>query len=226
MNVEIIFEDDHIIAVNKPNNVLVHHSYYSRNITDDSLLQLLRKQNSGKLYPIHRLDRKTSGIIILAKQKEEVNQYQTLFIENQIKKTYHALVRGHILEQNSIDSPVKNDLGKYKSALTHYQPLKNYTLDIPVKPYPQSRYTLVEYTPKTGRMHQLRIHSNKIAHPIIGDHKYGNRHHNRMFEEQLKLPNLFLHAIKLEFICPFDKQLIVIRAEKPNFWNQFLALSE
>lgn len=195
-------------------------------ITIVRILQLLRKQNLGKLYPIHRLDRKTSGIIILTKQKEAVKKYQTLFIENKIKKTYHALVRGHITSSNSINSPVKNDLGKYKSALTLYRPLKTYTLDIPVKPYPQSRYTLVEYSPKTGRMHQLRIHSNKIAHPIIGDHKYGNRHHNRMFEEQLKLPNLFLHALQLEFVCPFKHQQLILTATKPNFWDQFSFLSE
>ena len=223
INIDILYEDENILAVNKPNNILVHHSYYSRNIKDDSLLQLLKKQGLGKLYPIHRLDRKTSGIIILAKEKDQIKNYQDLFIENKIQKTYHALVRGHVFEPDIINSPVKNDLGKYKSAITHYKPLQCYTLDVAVKPYPKSRYTLLEYTPKSGRMHQLRIHSNKIAHPIIGDHKYGNRHHNRMFEEHLKLANLFLHAINLKFECPSKGTLINIIAEKPEFWNLFLA---
>ena len=74
--------------------------------------------------------------------------------------------------------------------------------------------------PVTGRTHQLRIHANKIAHPIIGDHKYGNRHHNRMFEEKLKFPNLFLHCKENVFTHPFSKEKIEISAPFPLFWKE------
>lgn len=217
--IEILYEDDEIIAVNKPNNVLVHHSYYARNILDDSLLQLLKKQKGNQYYPINRLDRKTSGVILLSNSKENVSDFQKLFDQEQINKVYHALVRGHVTESQTIDSPVKNERGNYKDALSEVNPIQHYTIDIPVEPYPTSRYTLLEMQPITGRTHQLRIHANKIAHPIIGDHKYGNRHHNRMFEEKLKLPNLFLHCKETSFVHPFSKEHIYLTAKLPYFWE-------
>ena len=219
--IEIIYEDDYCIVVNKPNNLLVHHSYYSRNIEEDSLVQLLKLQGYESPIPVHRLDRKTSGILLLAKNKEFVQPFQELFESKEISKRYIALVRGHILESGIIDSPVKNERGNYKEALTNYKCVEHLELSIPVEPYETSRYSYVEFEPVTGRMHQLRIHANKISHPIIGDHKYGNRHHNRMFEEQLGLPNLFLHAFFLKFNHPFLDIEIQLEASKPNFWMQF-----
>lgn len=217
--INILFEDEYLLAVHKPNNVLVHHSHYARNILDDSLLQLLRKQLGYPIYPINRLDRKTSGIVLLSKSKEFVSKFQELFEKQEISKIYHALVRGHVQEPAEINSPVKNERGNYKDASSVIQPLETFTIDIPVKPYPSSRYTLLEMKPITGRTHQLRIHANKIAHPIIGDHKYGNRHHNKMFEERLGFPNLFLHCLVNEFKHPFTGESLTIRSPYPEFWN-------
>lgn len=221
--IEVLFEDEYCLIVNKPNNVLVHHSYYSRNITDDSLLQLLRQQFVGSnFYPVHRLDRKTSGIILLAKDKTYVSKFQDLFMSDAIQKKYYAVVRGFCDDTGTIDSPVKNpDTGVYKDALTVYKTVSNITLDIPVQPYETSRYSVLEFEPKTGRMHQLRKHANKIAHPIIGDHKYGNRHHNQMFESNFGLDYLFLHAHSLSFTHPFTNQELVITKKTPSFWNTF-----
>lgn len=217
--ISILYEDDQIIAVSKPNNVLVHHSYYSRNIKDDSLLQILEKQIGSKFYPINRLDRKTSGVILLSKSKEQVSIFQELFNNKTITKIYHALVRGHVLETTEINSPVKNEIGNYKDAQSLIRPIEYFSVDIPVEPYPTSRYTLLEMSPITGRTHQLRIHANKISHPIIGDHKYGNRHHNRMFEEKLELPNLFLHCKETSFTHPLSNEKIQITAGYPSFWK-------
>lgn len=219
--IEIIYEDDYCIVVNKPNNLLVHHSYFSRNIEEDSLVQLLKLQGYESPIPIHRLDRKTSGLLLLAKDKQFVKSFQELFESQDISKKYIALVRGHVLKNGVIDSPVKNERGNYKEALTLFNCVEHVELNIPVEPYPTSRYSYIEFEPKTGRMHQLRIHANKISHPIIGDHKYGNRHHNRMFEERLGLPNLFLHAFELKFRHPFLKIDLILNAEKPVFWNKF-----
>lgn len=219
--IEICYEDEFILIVNKPNNILVHHSYYARNIEDDSLLQLLEQKGFDKVYPINRLDRKTSGLILLSKSKEVVAKFQKLFIENQITKKYLALVRGHILTPGTIESPVKNERGNYKEAKSVYSPIKHFELNIPVKPFPISRYTLLSFQPITGRTHQLRIHANKLAHPIIGDHKHGNRHHNKMFEEKLALPNLFLHSHQLSFLHPLTDKEINLNCELPEFWNTF-----
>ena len=219
--IEIVYEDDYCIVVNKPNNLLVHHSYFSRNIEEDSLVQLLKLQGYETPIPVHRLDRKTSGLLLLAKGTEYVKPFQELFDSQNISKKYIALVRGFVEGEGVIDSPVKNDRGNYKEALTHYKGLNSIEIAIPVEPYATARYSYVEFEPKTGRMHQLRIHANKISHPIIGDHKYGNRHHNRMFEEQLGLPNLFLHAFFLKFNHPFLDIEIQLEAGKPNFWIRF-----
>lgn len=220
MVLDLIYEDEFVIAVNKPNNVLVHHAKHSRNVADElSLLQLIENQFNLKVYPIHRLDRKTSGIILLAKQKEFVSKFQELFTENAIQKTYYGIVRGFSPETKTIDSPVKGrDAKTHKEALTLLKTLNNITLEIPVKPYDTSRYSLVELSPKTGRMHQLRVHMNKISHPLIGDPKYGDKNHNLMFEDELHCDKLFLHAGKLDFQHPFSQENLNLIANFPNDW--------
>jgi tRNA pseudouridine65 synthase len=219
MEIEILFEDTTIIIVNKPNNLLIHNSYYARNIKDATLLELLRDQLNTDFYPVHRIDRKTSGVLILAKHKKDVSIFQELFNTNQIKKTYFGVVRGFVNESKHITSPVKNaDTKVYKDAETLCEPMFTKLLDIPVHPYSNSRYSLVKLNPSTGRMHQLRIHMNKISHPIIGDYKYGDRFHNRMFESQFNYPNLFLHAYSLDFIHPNTNKRISVNAKFTNDW--------
>ena len=218
---QVIFEDPFCLIVNKPSNLLVHHSYYARNIEEDSLAEILRNQGITA-FPVHRLDRKTSGLILFSKKKEDVSAFQSLFENNLIEKKYKALLRGHLPETGIIDSPVKNDRGNYKEAETHFTCIKHLELPIPVEPYETSRYSLVEFSPKTGRMHQLRIHANKIAHPIIGDPKYGNRHHNHMFIEKFGIDKLFLHAFSLKFEHPFTHEKMYFDVEVPEFWNEIL----
>ncbi|MGB0897186.1 MAG: pseudouridine synthase [Flavobacteriaceae bacterium] len=222
MKISICYEDEYIIAVNKPNNVLVHHSHMARNQSDEhSLLELLFEQTAKHYYPIHRLDRKTSGIILCAKDKLYVSKFQQLFIANQIHKTYVGLVRGFCPESGEINTPVKGrDANTHKDALTHFKRLKTVESSIAVHPYNSSRYSWVELYPKTGRLHQLRIHMNKISHPLIGDPKYGDRHHNRMFANEFDCSHLFLHAKQLEFIHPYTHKPMVILAELPPHWQK------
>lgn len=220
MSLEIIYEDEYLLCVNKPNNVLVHHAFHSRNVADeDSLLQIIENEKGLKVYPIHRLDRKTSGIILMAKQKEFVSKFQELFTNNEIQKTYYGVVRGFSPETKTIDTPVKGrDANVHKDALTYLKTLENVTLNIPVKPYDSSRYSLVELSPKTGRMHQLRVHTNKISHPLIGDAKYGDKNHDVMFDENFGWKNLFLHAGKLEFTHPFSSEELILKASFTEDW--------
>jgi tRNA pseudouridine65 synthase len=216
---DILFEDDYFVLINKPSNLLVHHSHYARNIEEESLVELLEAQGR-KVYPIHRLDRKTSGLIMCAKEKEYVSSFQKLIETNALEKKYLALLRGYVAESGVVDSPVKNDRGNYKEAETHYRCLHQLELPIPVEPYETARYSVVEFSPKTGRMHQLRIHANKMSHPIIGDPKYGNRHHNHMFIEKFGIDNLFLHASSLKFQHPFTKADLFFEVEVPEFWGR------
>lgn len=225
MDLEIIFEDRYFICVNKPNNMVVHHAHHSRNIADEtSLLQLILEEKGFKAYPIHRLDRKTSGIILLAKEPTFVSKFQELFTKNEIEKMYYGVVRGYSPEAKIIDSPVKGrDANVYKEALTHLKTLEQITLDIPVKPYDSARYSLVELIPKSGRMHQLRVHTLKISHPLIGDAKYGDKNHDLMFDKNFGWKNLFLHAGKLEFKHPFSKEKLILKAP---FSKEWIALFE
>jgi tRNA pseudouridine65 synthase len=219
-HLHIIFEDDFLICVHKPNNMLVHHAQHSRNVSDEtSLLQLILDKKGMKVYPIHRLDRKTSGIILLAKETQFVSKFQELFTDHKIQKTYFGVVRGFSPDSKKIDSPVKGrDANVHKEALTDLKTIDRITLNIPVKPYDSSRYSLVELSPKTGRMHQLRVHSNKISHPLIGDTKYGDKNHDTMFAENFGWKNLFLHAGKLEFLHPFTSEILALRAPFPTDW--------
>ncbi|MCB9224141.1 MAG: pseudouridine synthase [Crocinitomicaceae bacterium] len=220
MSIEVVYEDADLLIVSKPNNLLVHHSYFSRNIDEESLVQLVRSQFGRELYPIHRLDRKTSGLLMFAKNNELVRVYQELLENNKIVKKYVALVRGFTDDSGIIDSPIRaEDDTEYKDALSHYRTIERVEVDFPVDKFGKARYSLIELEPKTGRTHQLRKHMNKIAHPIIGDPKYGDRHHNHEFERRFGHTFLFLHARSLEFKSISTNELVSVKASFPVFWE-------
>lgn len=221
-SVKVLFEDEWCLVVFKPNNLIVHHSYYARNIEEISLTDLIREQGWSEACPVHRLDRKTSGLLLFAKQPAWVSDFQSLFENGTIEKKYLALLRGHLEAEGEISSPVKNDRGNYKEALTKFRCLEHFDRDYVIPPYEKQRYSLVEMIPVTGRMHQLRIHANKIAHPIINDPKYGNRHHNHYFQNELGIHELFLHANSLKFEHPFTGGQIALQVPLPDFWRTFL----
>lgn len=221
--IPVVYEDDYCLVVNKPSNLLVHHSHFARNIEEESLMECVKQELAPDAALIHRLDRKTSGLLIIAKNKEFAARFQELFETNGIQKTYWALVRGHVSEAAFlVDSPVKNERGNYKEARTWVRSLLHFERAYDIPPYPTQRYSLVEMKPLTGRYHQLRLHANKIAHPIINDPKHGNRHHNHYFERVLGVKELFLHAHSLEFTHPFTSMKIELQAPLPDFWQVFL----
>jgi len=222
MSLEIIYQDNYCLLVTKPNNVLVHHAHHSRNkIEEESLIQLIENQFGKRYYPIHRLDRKTSGIILLASKREYVASFQALFTNNEIQKIYYGVVRGFSQDNKIINSPVKGrDALVYREAETHLNCLDKIELNIPVKPYDSSRYSLVELRPKTGRMHQLRIHMNKVSTPLINDAKYGDKNHDLMYAKQFGWKNLFLHAGSLEFIHPFTNKKLILKSSFSEDWIQ------
>jgi len=228
VQIPIIYTDDAILVVNKPNNLLVHHSYYARNIEETSLVQLLKESHGQAIYPVHRLDRKTSGILIFAKSPEIVTVLQQQFdsqspLGKEFEKVYYALVRGFTPPYGTIDSPIKKDESEvYQDALTQYKTIASTEIPFAVEPYSTARYSLVKLEPKTGRFHQLRKHMNKIAHPIIGDPKHGNRHHNHFFINQFNNDNLFLHAAKISFIHPVSGEKLSFSADFPEFWGDIL----
>nr|WP_194362526.1 pseudouridine synthase [Rufibacter sediminis] len=215
---EILFEDDYYVAINKPNGLLVHRTRIAEE-KKEFALQLLRDQLGLRLYPLHRLDRGTSGVLLFAKSPEATAPVVKAFSERQPDKTYLAIVRGYAPEAGTIDSPIRPDKDhahkEAQEAVTHFSRLATVELPIPVGRYQTARYSLVKIKPETGRMHQIRKHFAHLRHYIIGDKKHGDWRHNLMFLEKLESPSLLLHAASLTFEHPFSGEKIQIKAQVP-----------
>ena len=205
--IEILFEDDDIVLVNKPHNLLVHKSKIDKRETR-FLMQLVRNQVGCHVFPLHRLDKPTSGAILFAKSSHVASQLQPAFSEHRAKKRYVAVVRGFVLHDEHIDYPLKEELDKMtdimdknnpaKTAITNVTPLIHLEIDKPVSRYNTARFTLVDLEPVTGRKHQLRRHMAHIRHPILGDTTHGDGKQNSFGREHLSLHRLALHAYALE----------------------------
>ncbi|WP_299821958.1 pseudouridine synthase [uncultured Pontibacter sp.] len=216
---DIIYEDNYYVAINKPNGLLVHRTRIAEE-KKEFALQMLRDQLGYRLYPVHRLDRGTSGALLFAKTPEAAAPMFKAFEEKQVSKTYFAIVRGYTPEADTIDNPIKPDKDhKNKApqdAVTHYSRLATIELQIPVGRYQTSRYSLVSISPETGRMHQIRKHFAHIRHYIVGDKRHGDWRHNKMYLEELESPYLLLHAADLNFVHPFTGEAISIKAQMPE----------
>lgn len=220
----VIFEDEHLAIIDKKANLLCHHSKYAGNINEKSLAQLLKEHFQRDIHLINRLDRKTSGLLMVGFKPSIVQLMQQKIQSNSLSKKYLALVRGWTDAQLTIHSPIKNDeKGRYQKALTHLKLLDKCEYEKAVTPYPTARYSLIELQPITGRTHQLRKHMNKIAHPIIGDPKHGNRHHNHAFQDWFNCHHLFLHAHQLSFEHPVTNEKCTFTATLPVNWYPVLS---
>jgi len=216
-SLEIIYQDENLVAINKPHGLLVHRSHIASD-TSEFAVQILRDQIGQRVHPVHRLDRKTSGVLLFALSDEMNSQMQIQFSEGKVKKHYHAIVRGFTPDELEIDYPLKRDDGVVQEAFTSFKTIKKVELDLPFGKHLTSRYSLVDLTPKTGRMHQLRKHMAHILHPIIGDRPHGCNKQNKFFLEKFEMNSMLLHAIELSFLHPVTHQQICISAEyQPEF---------
>jgi tRNA pseudouridine65 synthase len=225
---EILYQDEHLIAVNKPAGLLVHRSPVDRR-EKNVVVRILRNQIQKRVYPVHRLDRPTSGVLLFALSPEIAREVSLLFQSGKAKKRYIAVVRGHIPESGRIDYPVKEVKDRYipfqdqdtrnrYPALTLYNRISTIELPVEVDQYPTTRYSLVELIPLTGRRHQLRYHMKHISHPIVGDTRYGQTPHNQYFRKQFQCNQLLLCARELTLLHPETKQEIRIVAPfSPGF---------
>jgi len=208
---EIIYQDDDLVAINKPHGLLVHRSSIANDATEFAL-QLLRDQLNQKVFPAHRLDRKTGGVLLFALSKDVEKLMQLQFQENLVDKKYLAIVRGHTTDAGEIDYPLRKENGTLQEAFTKYKTLARAELDVPLGSHPTSRYSLVEANPQTGRMHQLRKHFSHIFNPIIGDRTHGCNKQNKLFKERWELDTMLLHASQLSFKHPVTNMQFHIEA--------------
>ncbi|WP_333866763.1 pseudouridine synthase [Sphingobacterium sp.] len=217
MPLEILYEDESIVAINKPHGLLVHRSSIARDASEFAL-QLLRDQLGKTVYPAHRLDRKTGGILLFSLNKETDQYLQKSFQERQIDKKYLALLRGFAPTEGLIDYPLKRDDGTIQEAQTSFRLLAQSELDVPFGKFPTSRYSLVEANPMTGRMHQLRRHFAHIFHPIIGDRPHGCNKQNKFWKETYQMDTMLLHASELTFKHPLSGEDVHLKATlQPDF---------
>ncbi len=222
---EIIYQDEYLVAVNKPHGLLVHRSPIAADASEFAI-QLLRDQLGKKVYPVHRLDRKTSGVLLFALNENLNRMMQEAFMNKQVKKKYLALLRGYTPALGVIDYALTNEKGKVQEAITHYATLKTFQLPIPFGNQETSRYSLVEVNPETGRMHQIRKHFAHIFHPIIGDRPHGCNKQNKLFLEKWNMNTMLLHAQQIEFTHPLSLELIKITSEMHDDFNRILSLFE
>lgn len=232
---DIIYHDDHLVAVNKPAGMLVHRSWLDSKETV-FVMQTLRDQIGKFVYPIHRLDRPTSGVLLFALSSDVARLLAAQFENHQIEKTYHAVVRGYVEETQTIDYPLLEQLDKIadkhatrepvlQECVTHCKPIAQVECDVAIGRYPTARFSLLELKPETGRKHQLRRHMSHIRHPIIGDSKHGDLRQNRGVSQNFGVSRLMLHACQLVLSHPLTGERLSLVAKGDEPWmkiiNQF-----
>jgi len=217
-SINILFQDDHLVAVHKPPGVLVHRTWLAQD--ERFLLQMVRDRVGRRVYPVHRLDRATSGVILFGLNGESAARLQAVFEEQRIAKRYHAVARGWPQDAGEVDHPLDDpETGvSRRPALTRYRVLARIELEEPVDRYPTTRYSLVEASPVTGRRHQIRRHLKHISHHIVGDTTYGKGTHNRFFRERFGIHRLLLQARSLSFDHPYTGEHLIIRAAPEADW--------
>lgn len=238
MKIKILFEDENLIVLIKPAGILVHPTSAQEKVTLMNWLiethpEILKQDwpDSTRVGVVHRLDRDTAGILVMAKTPEILDLLQKQFKEREVVKTYLALVYGSVEnDQGEISVPItRGEGGKQKietfaysfsknrsrDAVTYYRVSRRFVLG-------QYKLTLLEVMPKTGRMHQIRTHLNYLGHPIIGDPLY-NIKASRKISKNFNLKRQFLNAVKLEFTHPKTEQKMSFSADLDSELKQILA---
>ncbi|HUB91810.1 MAG TPA: pseudouridine synthase [Dyella sp.] len=211
---EILYHDDALIAVNKPAGLAVHRSKMVGN-ADSFLIDLLREQLGGTLYLAHRLDRATSGVLLVARSTEVAAALGEQFMGRDVHKQYLTVVRGWPEPaEGVIDYPLpgSRDSGPRREARTGYRRLATVEVPIALGRYPQQRYAWVLAEPQTGRFRQIRKHMAHIHHPVMGDCQHGRSDHNRLYKQYFGCHRMLLHAWRLSFRHPIDGRPMLLEA--------------
>lgn len=192
----ILHRDERCVVVNKPSGLSTHRGWDD---SDDALLQRVRDLVGLYVYPIHRIDRGASGIVLFALDKEAARYFTDAWMAHDADKRYLAITRGHPPAHTILDHPIPRAPGEERvEAKTEIWLHDTF-----------GRYALVEARPHTGRLHQIRRHLKHLACPLIGDVRYGKGEHNRIFRTQHGLHRLALHAAKLSVPHPDGTTLVV-----------------
>jgi tRNA pseudouridine65 synthase len=224
MRLPILYQDEHYVAIDKPPGLLVHRSPISRDRV--FALQMLRDQLGRRVYPLHRLDRATSGVMLFALSAEAAGGVGRQFDCGSVDKEYLAVVRGWIDADGLIDHPLADEDGNgvAQPAQTRFRCLARVELPHAVDRYPTARYSLVAATPLTGRRQQIRRHLKHVSHHLVGDTTHGNGRHNRFFREVLQIRRMLLMARSLAFDHPYLDTRLRVEASPDADWQRLARL--
>lgn len=228
-----VYRDPWLLVVHKPAGLLVHRSPIDRHETEFAL-QYARAMNDGAhVYPMHRLDRPTSGLLVFARDAQTASLLGQAMMAGQVSKTYMAMVRGWLPAEGVIDHPLrdepedrrrKHEPQPVREARTLYRCLATTEIPVAIEGYASSRYSLVALFPETGRKHQLRRHMKHISHPIIGDANHGRGRHNRYFAERFGPGRLMLAATGLNFQHPVTGANLQLSVDPEDSFVQVLSI--
>lgn len=223
---KILHLDDDLVAIDKPCGLLVHPSALDAHETVTAL-DLLQAQLGQPLWPLHRLDKATSGVLLFARHREAASHWGQLFETGQVRKRYLALVRGWPQANGTIDYALAKDpelpsAGQPRlEAVTRYARLATFDWPFQVDDrHPTSRYALVAVEPLTGRRHQIRRHFKHIGHPLVGDTTHGKGAHNRAVAQWLGVRRLWLHAWQVA--APLSLGTLQVEAAPDSSWQPLL----
>jgi tRNA pseudouridine65 synthase len=223
---EILYIDDYLAIVHKPAGWLVHRTPLDKGETR-FVLQTLRDQIGQRVWPVHRLDKGTSGVLVFARNAEVARTLGQAFESGEgLHKTYLAMVRGWPVDEGLIDHPLRrmpddmrSQREEVQAAQTRFITVRRGELPLTQGDFPSTRFAEVQLQPLTGRRHQLRRHMKHIAHPIIGDATHGKGPLNRAIAEHLGAQRLWLHAISLEMRHPVNGAQLVISSPPEPEWD-------
>jgi tRNA pseudouridine65 synthase len=222
--IDILYQDDALIVVNKPANLAVHRSKMVGN-ADEFLIDLLREQVGDNVYLAHRLDRATSGVLLVARSKDVAAALGEQFMGRSVHKQYLVVVRGWPDPvEGEIDYPLpgSRETGPRREAHTRYRRLATIEVPIELGRYPQQRYALLLAEPESGRFRQIRKHLAHIHHPVIGDCQHGRGDHNRLYKQHFGCHRMLLHAWRLRFMHPVTGAPMTIEAPLDDAYTNLL----
>ncbi|MEO7430777.1 MAG: pseudouridine synthase [Dokdonella sp.] len=215
--------DDDVVAVNKPAGIAVHRSHLV-GADEDYVMDRLRLQVDGKLHAVHRLDRATSGVLLVARSAAMAAELGRQMMDRSVGKNYLAAVRGWPAEEGEIDYPLSGSSlrGEAKAALTRWSRLATIEVPIAQGKYPQQRYALLDVRPQTGRYRQIRRHFHHLSHHLLGDTSHGRGDHNRLIRQYFGVHRLMLHASRLRVRHPASGEPLDLRAPLDDAWLKLL----
>ena len=224
MHLSVLHRDDRLAVVDKPAGLMVHDSALARGESDFAA-DRLRLQFGQPIFLVHRLDRATSGCLLLAFDRDTAGALGRVLMSREVEKDYLAVCRGWPEDEFVVDHPLDGGPGKplKKPALTRFTRLATCELDLPSAGFPTSRYALLRAQPQTGRFRQIRRHLKHVSHHLIGDSSHGDGRHNRAFRA-LGIHRMLLHAQRLAFAHPHDGHRVEVVAPLDAQFARALAL--